>query len=174
MRFVLQRPTKSKRKGKFRGKGMEKKAQITVCGNINEAILATLVSTNVQSNAYHPEHHNYYTNENIENYNSRELDSKISKNFLKTTNKKKKNKKMSSQSLPVNIPEPNFNSGDSDENEDDLYEEGELIPPHIIIGRRVAGKMAFSVCTGNGRTLKGRDLSQVRNSILRLTGFLES
>ncbi|KAK6917276.1 Senescence regulator S40 [Dillenia turbinata] len=110
----------------------------------------------------------------MENYNSREFDSKISKNFRKKTNKKKKNKNLSSQSLPVNIPEPNFNSGDSDEYDDDFYEEGELIPPHIIIGRKVAGKMAFSVCTGNGRTLKGRDLSQVRNSILRLTGFLES
>ncbi|KAG6407244.1 hypothetical protein SASPL_130230 [Salvia splendens] len=52
---------------------------------------------------------------------------------------------------------------------------GEMVPPHVIVGRRVAGKMmAFSVCTGNGRTLKGRDLSQVRNSVLRLTGFLET
>ncbi|KAL7089236.1 hypothetical protein ACP275_13G176800 [Erythranthe tilingii] len=55
-------------------------------------------------------------------------------------------------------------------------EEGEMVPPHIIVGRRrVAGRlMAFSVCTGNGRTLKGRDLSQVRNSVLRMTGFLET
>ncbi|XP_073030876.1 protein S40-1-like [Primulina eburnea] len=54
-------------------------------------------------------------------------------------------------------------------------DDGEMVPPHIIIGRRVAGKMmSFSVCTGNGRTLKGRDLSEVRNSILRKTGFLET
>ncbi|XP_019162008.1 PREDICTED: uncharacterized protein LOC109158576 [Ipomoea nil] len=52
---------------------------------------------------------------------------------------------------------------------------GEMVPPHVITGRRIAGKMmAFSVCTGNGRTLKGRDLSQVRNSVLRMTGFLET
>ncbi|KAH1148450.1 hypothetical protein GLYMA_15G226000v4 [Glycine max] len=49
-----------------------------------------------------------------------------------------------------------------------------MTPPHEIVKRRVAAKMAFLVCTGNGRTLKGRDLSQVKNSILRLTGFLEA
>lgn len=82
-----------------------------------------------------------------------------------------------SSAAPVSIPEnlprnswvryvdhPDLDGGD-----------GEMVPPHVIVGRRVAGKMmAFSVCTGNGRTLKGRDLSQVRNSILRLTGFLET
>ena len=53
-------------------------------------------------------------------------------------------------------------------------EEEEMTPSHEIVKRRVAAKMTFSVCMGNGRTLKGRDLSQVRNSILRLTGFLEA
>ncbi|KAG6526625.1 uncharacterized protein LOC122049664 [Zingiber officinale] len=49
-----------------------------------------------------------------------------------------------------------------------------VIPPHVIVARRAVGdKMAFSVCVGNGRTLKGRDLSRVRNSILKMTGFLE-
>ncbi|KAK4787262.1 hypothetical protein SAY86_011095 [Trapa natans] len=58
------------------------------------------------------------------------------------------------------------------DNDDDSGEE--MVPPHVIVGRRIAGKIAFSVCTGIGRTLKGRDLREVRNSILRLTGFLES
>ncbi|GFP96796.1 hypothetical protein PHJA_001823700 [Phtheirospermum japonicum] len=54
-------------------------------------------------------------------------------------------------------------------------DDGEMVPPHVIVGRRVAAKtMAFSVCTGIGRTLKGRDLSEVRNSVLRMTGFLET
>ncbi|KAG8380116.1 hypothetical protein BUALT_Bualt07G0160200 [Buddleja alternifolia] len=40
-------------------------------------------------------------------------------------------------------------------------DDGKLVPPHVIIGWRVTGKMmVFSVCTGNGRTLKGRDLSE--------------
>ncbi|KAH1099076.1 hypothetical protein J1N35_015997 [Gossypium stocksii] len=60
-------------------------------------------------------------------------------------------------------------SGEADE-----LEGGELVPPHVILERRVAGKMAFSVCSGNGRTLKGRDLCQVRNSVLRMTEFLEA
>ncbi|KAK8524572.1 hypothetical protein V6N13_015591 [Hibiscus sabdariffa] len=78
-------------------------------------------------------------------------------------------------SLPVSIPRHNRGGvfhcgGDSEED----VEEGETVPPHVILGRRIAGEMAFSVCTGNGRTLKGRDLSQVRNSIHRMTGFLEA
>ncbi|KAJ3703991.1 hypothetical protein LUZ61_007696 [Rhynchospora tenuis] len=48
-----------------------------------------------------------------------------------------------------------------------------IVPPHLLIPRRNADKMAFSVCVGNGRTLKGRDLRITRDSILRLTGFLE-
>ncbi|XP_014518224.1 uncharacterized protein LOC106775591 [Vigna radiata var. radiata] len=73
-------------------------------------------------------------------------------------------------SKPVNIPDRMVRRWDSIEEE----ELEEMRPPHEIVRQRVAGKMAFSVCTGNGRTLKGRDLSQVRNSILRLTGFLEA
>ncbi|CAI0560753.1 unnamed protein product [Linum tenue] len=87
----------------------------------------------------------------------------------------KKQKKSAAPSVPVDIPTNVFRFGDSDEyEEDEEEEEGSIIPPHVILARRVAGKMAFSVCTGNGRTLKGRDLSQVRNSILRMTGFLET
>lgn len=83
---------------------------------------------------------------------------------------KMKSIKKQNSTVPVSIPENvswlRYDLEDCD---------GEMVPPHVIVGRRVAGKMmAFSVCTGNGRTLKGRDLSQVRNSVLRLTGFLET
>lgn len=94
--------------------------------------------------------------------------------------KTKKNKMMmkNKNSIPVDIPQNVsgpvwihcLNEGELSE----LEEDGEMIPPHVILSRRLADKMAFSVCTGNGRTLKGRDLSQVRNSILRMTGFLET
>ncbi|KAM1347336.1 hypothetical protein ACFX13_037313 [Malus domestica] len=82
------------------------------------------------------------------------------------------------KSVPVKIPN-NMLSGSEDDSDGDYYKEeewdgGEMVPPHLIVRRRIAGKMAFSVCTGNGRTLKGRDLSRVRNSILRMTGFLEA
>ncbi|KAL6614582.1 hypothetical protein ACP70R_036852 [Stipagrostis hirtigluma subsp. patula] len=48
---------------------------------------------------------------------------------------------------------------------------GEVVPPHVLLARRRA---AFSVCSGQGRTLKGRDLRRVRDSVLRMTGFIES
>ena len=99
----------------------------------------------------------------------REKPSKASHNH-KLGKKKKKN------SVPMNIPTTSVSlGGDSDESQEDFdFEDEEMVPPHVITSRRVAGKMAFSVRTGTGRTLKGRDLSRVRNSILRMTGFLET
>ncbi|KAL2473718.1 hypothetical protein Fot_49454 [Forsythia ovata] len=102
-------------------------------------------------------------------------------NFPGRNNKVKRKKfKSTKNSVPANIPENASGSSwpfryvDS-EIFDDEDDSGEMVPPHVILGRRFAGNiMAFSVCTGNGRTLKGRDLSEVRNSILRMTGFLET
>ncbi|KAK2982518.1 hypothetical protein RJ640_012763 [Escallonia rubra] len=102
------------------------------------------------------------------NPNSREL---RGGNNNKLKRKKKKN------SVPVSIPENGSESSwfqYGDHSDFFVEEEDERVPPHVILGRRISGKMAFSVCTGNGRTLKGRDLSEVRNSILRMTGFLET
>lgn len=120
-------------------------------------------------------HENAGIEENAQ-YKSTGNKNAINSNKLKRKNKKKKN------SAPVNIPEiasGNANSVfqyvDSDFFEDEYDDDdGEITPPHVILGRRIAGKMAFSVCTGNGRTLKGRDLSEVRNCVLRMTGFLEA
>lgn len=86
----------------------------------------------------------------------------------KTRRIKKTMDKALSSSLPVNIPENMFRRyvGKEEEHSDGG---GEIVPPHIMVGQ-----MAFSVCSGSGRTLKGRDLSRVRNSVLRLTGFLEA
>ncbi|CAH8299306.1 unnamed protein product [Eruca vesicaria subsp. sativa] len=79
-----------------------------------------------------------------------------------------------STSLPVNIP-GNVNRRYTDDEEYSDDGGRKMVPPHLMVGRRMEGcQMAFSVCTGNGRTLKGRDLSRVRNSVLRLTGFLEA
>lgn len=50
-------------------------------------------------------------------------------------------------------------------------EDGEVEPPHVLMARRRA---ASSVCSGQGRTLKGRDLTRTRDSVLRMTGFIES
>ncbi|KAF3666066.1 putative TBC1 domain family member 13-like [Capsicum annuum] len=55
--------------------------------------------------------------------------------------------------------------------DDDDDDDGEMVPPHLIIRRKMARRMmAFSCCGGYERTLKGRELSHIRNSILRMTG----
>ncbi|KAL3741601.1 hypothetical protein ACJRO7_017119 [Eucalyptus globulus] len=89
------------------------------------------------------------------------------------SNKKKAMKKMTNSS-PVDIPETFIRSPESDHAYEEGDDEAEVVPPHLIVRRRVATRMASSVCFSHGRMLKGRYLSEVRNSILRMTGFLES
>ncbi|XP_043689141.1 uncharacterized protein LOC122640083 [Telopea speciosissima] len=63
-------------------------------------------------------------------------------------------------------------NGDSDDANDDHED---LIPPHEWIAKKLAMTQisSFSVCEGVGRTLKGRDLSKVRDAVLTRTGFIE-
>ncbi|CAI9097685.1 OLC1v1034155C1 [Oldenlandia corymbosa var. corymbosa] len=83
------------------------------------------------------------------------------------------------QSAPMNVPimprKPrNGSLADVDIDDDDA--EDEMLPPHEIVARGSAArspKTTFSVLEGAGRTLKGRDLRQVRNAIWRQTGFLD-
>lgn len=93
-------------------------------------------------------------------------------------------------SAPINIPDWSkiYNKksssrflkncyGSVDDNvveEDEDCDDG-MLPPHEYIGKRVARSQIApsSMCEGVGRTLKGRDLSKVRNAILTKTGFLE-
>lgn len=60
--------------------------------------------------------------------------------------------------------------GDAEEDDDEM-----MLPPHEIVARGSAKspKTTFSVLEGVGRTLKGRDLRQVRNAVWRRTGFLD-
>ncbi|KAI4366158.1 hypothetical protein MLD38_022072 [Melastoma candidum] len=103
------------------------------------------------------------------------------------------------QSAPVNVPDwsrigakkdtkkgwgdsGSYGVGDQVVNapadDDEEYEtgSGSVIPPHEFIASRLARShiSSFSVFEGVGRTLKGRDLSKVRNAVLTKTGFLES
>ncbi|KAL1225956.1 Protein S40-2 [Cardamine amara subsp. amara] len=68
------------------------------------------------------------------------------------------------ETSPVRIPTNNSRC-----TELDTTEEEDKTPPHVIIERRMKEQIQFSVCT-----LKGRDLSRHRNSVLRMTGFLEA
>ncbi|PHU19236.1 hypothetical protein BC332_10387 [Capsicum chinense] len=68
-----------------------------------------------------------------------------------------------------------YGSVDDNVVEEDGDSDDGMVPPHEYIDRRVARIQvaSSSMCEGVGRTLKGRDLSKVRNSILTKTGFLE-
>lgn len=83
-------------------------------------------------------------------------------------------------SIPVNIPAvtgcfrydidvagpwPSDQSSDDDDDDNDMIER---LPPHLIVEMRVSGEIARSFSP-----LKGRNLCLVRNSVLRMTGFLE-
>ncbi|KAF7823216.1 Senescence regulator [Senna tora] len=87
------------------------------------------------------------------------------------------------QSAPVNVPvltpammKARSRHREFDEDVDDEGDEGEeMLPPHEIVARNSAQSpmLAYSVLEGAGRTLKGRDLRQVRNAVWRQTGFLD-
>lgn len=71
-----------------------------------------------------------------------------------------------------------MNDDEHDDDEGDDYNIGggrnmHVVPPHILVSKRYADKMPFSVCIGNGRKLKGREQRAARISILRSTGYLE-
>lgn len=89
-------------------------------------------------------------------------------------------RRMMHQSAPVNVPDwskilgaerKNKWADDLDSDKEDTEEE--RLPPHLQIQREYAQSTTFSVCEGAGRTLKGRDLSRVRNAVLRKTGFFD-
>lgn len=94
---------------------------------------------------------------------------------------------MHHQSAPVNVPDwskilgvgmdslkdnsPNlFFSAAADEDDDG----SDMLPPHEYLAREQAQSQmtTTSVFEGVGRTLKGRDMSRVRNTVWRQTGFL--
>lgn len=88
----------------------------------------------------------------------------------------------SSSSLPVNVPDwskilkheyrENRRRESEDEDEEEVQDEEGWVPPHEFLARQVdRTRVAFSVHEGIGRTLKGRDLSRVRNAIFEKTGF---
>ncbi|KAJ8559585.1 hypothetical protein K7X08_003643 [Anisodus acutangulus] len=89
-------------------------------------------------------------------------------------------------SLPVNVPDwskilkdeyrdqygrrDHSDDDDFDGDDDDLENQ---IPPHEFLAKQLERTRiaSFSVHEGVGRTLKGRDLSRVRNAIWEKTGF---
>ncbi|RCV27177.1 hypothetical protein SEVIR_5G306600v4 [Setaria viridis] len=79
-----------------------------------------------------------------------------------------------SGSRPVDIPRPArsaaLRSGGDDDDEDG-GRNGTMVPPHVLVSRRrPEGGAAFALRSGPGRA---RELSHLRNSVLRMTGFIE-
>jgi Senescence regulator len=49
-----------------------------------------------------------------------------------------------------------------------------VVPPHVMMSQKSnGGKTEFSVRSGQGRTLRGRELWHVRNTVWRMTGFVD-
>jgi hypothetical protein len=85
-------------------------------------------------------------------------------------------------SAPVKVPEwpaARFSPGSGEQQQQQYYgvscreEEGEWVAPHEYLQARSGGRgtPAPSVFEGVGRTLKGRDLSRVRDAVWSSTGF---
>ncbi|XP_068664203.1 protein S40-7-like [Aristolochia californica] len=79
------------------------------------------------------------------------------------------------QSAPVAVPAGHRRNATASGGADDGDSDEEMLPPHEIVARGSARSpwSTFSVLEGKGRTLKGRDLRQVRNAVWRRTGFLD-
>lgn len=72
-------------------------------------------------------------------------------------------------SAPVSIPAPKRSSSSFGQETWIDDEAAELVPPHVLVSRSRSGeKEVFS-----GRTLRGRDLKRVRDSVHRMTGYIE-
>ncbi|KAL2536384.1 uncharacterized protein Fot_17775 [Forsythia ovata] len=85
------------------------------------------------------------------------------------------------QSAPVNVPilsaamqrRQNEFFNVVDDVEEEVVGNGAVVPPHEMVAAKHSPVLAYSVLEGAGRTLKGRDLRQVRNAVWRKTGFLD-
>ncbi|KAI5061692.1 hypothetical protein GOP47_0024197 [Adiantum capillus-veneris] len=88
------------------------------------------------------------------------------------------------QSAPVNVPNWPKNILQKDPTAINSYSTEKIIgedddikrlPPHVMLAKEYARdqRMTSSVCEGQGRTLKGRDMRRVRNAVWRQIGFAD-
>lgn len=79
-------------------------------------------------------------------------------------------------SSPIAIPCSSSGYHLSRESMKGRYEEEctELVPPHVMVSRKSnGGEIAISLRSGQGRTLRGRELWHIRNAVWRMTGFVD-
>ncbi|OEL21034.1 hypothetical protein BAE44_0017947 [Dichanthelium oligosanthes] len=76
-------------------------------------------------------------------------------------------------SRPVDIPRParpaRWGGDDEDHDGGGRSASGTVVPPHVLVSRR-RPEGAFALRSGPGRA---RELSHLRDSVLRMTGFIE-
>ncbi|CAD5192967.1 unnamed protein product [Musa acuminata subsp. malaccensis] len=85
----------------------------------------------------------------------------------------------SAASAPVEVPvwpkflqaEPDAPVGLFDREVEEETRDGGWVPPHEYLAREKGRSVATSVLEGAGRTLKGRDMSRVRDAVWSRTGF---
>ncbi|CAN0879394.1 hypothetical protein LINGRAHAP2_LOCUS13019 [Linum grandiflorum] len=80
------------------------------------------------------------------------------------------------QSAPMKVPMMKQRRNNSRFKEDGgRFDDEMMLPPHEIVERENwrRSSASHSMLEGVGRTLKGRDLRQVRNAVFRQTGFLD-
>ncbi|KAL1537338.1 hypothetical protein AAHA92_29867 [Salvia divinorum] len=74
-------------------------------------------------------------------------------------------------SAPVNVPDwSKIYRVEPWHDSDGGLDDPEMVPPHVYLARE-HGRSRNSVFEGVGRTLKGRDLSRVRDAVWSQTGF---
>ncbi|EOA17437.1 hypothetical protein CARUB_v10005751mg [Capsella rubella] len=78
---------------------------------------------------------------------------------------------MTQHSAPVNVPDWSMVHTKKTNKKVDDSDDDNVSPEEYFMGR--SRSSSSSVMEGVGRKLKGRDLSKVRNAILKQTGFLE-
>ncbi|GAB2233688.1 hypothetical protein Droror1_Dr00002917 [Drosera rotundifolia] len=113
---------------------------------------------------------------------SKKITSEKNQEKKKTMKKENKIGGLKPSSLPVNVPdwskilrseykENRWPTDFDDDDGGDEEEEENRVPPHEYLARtRMA---SLSVHEGVGRTLKGRDLSRVRNAVWEKIGFID-
>lgn len=79
--------------------------------------------------------------------------------------------------IPIHVSQHpwklNFLTWESDVG-DEIDDEEEWLPPHVIVAHRYASQMRISGNCGTGRTLGWRQMTYLRNTVLRLTGYIEA
>ncbi|KAL5202557.1 hypothetical protein ABZP36_013509 [Zizania latifolia] len=94
---------------------------------------------------------------------------------VEISRRKRRSRSWASEDAMFYQTDDDDDDGDGDGDAKKTMNGAVIVPPHAIVDRRRlrVRTAAYSMCAGKGRTLKGRDLRNVRNLVLQMTGFIE-